>query len=879
MAMLRQLAIRLRALLRRSRMERELDEELRYHLDRDAEGQVARGVMAADARLAARRSFGNVGVLQEAVRDSWGLRWLHEFGQDAAYALRSFARSPGFTLTVVGTIALGLGLNSTIFTLFNAYVLRPLPVRDPAALYEPSLVQRDGAMRRFTWPEYQDLRDHNAVFTGTFAYAFAMGRMSGAPVFVQLVTGDYFPMLGVGAALGRTLLPEDVVAPGALPVVVLSHRMWQSRFGGDSGILGRRVLINGVSLEVVGVARSGFEGQGVPIDCWGPLTLLDRLRGGSNIFGTPAPPAVMVIGRLRSGISPAQARGALGSWARAITADQPDSARAMSVQLDSRATMVPLNRDIIAAAVPIAVAFLLVMLIACANVANMMLARGLARQREIGIRLSLGAARARLIRQLLTESVLLAIPAAAAGFGLSRVTLDVGARIMFASLPAEFASLIHVIPLPPDWRVVGFMFGTAVLAAVLFGLAPALQATRTDVVQASRGNLDTPRRTAGLRNALVVAQITVCGVLLIIAGILLRGARQMEHLDAGVRARDALEITVSQPFRGRVLERLRREPDVALIAAGRSMPFGGIFPREPLVSDQTSVGSVYGGFNAVTPTYFAVLDIPILHGRNFTEAEARAGAPVAIVSEGAARALWPGRDPLGETVRMARDGSGLVSDPLGRFRVATVIGVARNAVAGWLGLRREWPVVYYPTSAEDENTTVLIRVLGEAERGRRALDRSLAEIDSGAVLQIHKVEELRAVQVYPFRAAYWVSSILAGVALLLTLSGVYGVLSYVIAQRTREIGIRMALGATTLSVLSLVLRQMGRLAGIGLVVGLVLALGASKLLNSYLFMVNTFDPLGYMMGGAAVLLACVAAAVVPSYRAAAVQPVTTLRHD
>lgn len=878
LAMLRRFALWVRALLGRSGLERELDEELRYHLENETARQVAGGMAPDDARLAARRFFGNVEILKDAVRDGWGLRRLQELGQDVVYAMRSFARAPAFALTVIGTIALGLGLNSTIFTIFNTYVLRPLPVRDPAALYEPTLVDRNGGTRHFTWPEYLALHDH-PVFTGTFGYRFLLGRMDGAPVFLQMVTADYFSMLGVGAELGRTLLPEDAAAPGSAPVVVLSDQLWHSRFGADPGILGRRVTINGRSLEVVGVAQSGFRGQGVPIDCWVPLTFAASLQGGADIFGPAAPPALLAIGRLRPGIDPDRARAALETWARAITADQPDSVRASGILLEWRGTMVPLNRDIVSAAVPIAVAFLLVMLIACANVANMMLARGLARQREIGIRLSLGAARARLIRQLLTESVVLAVPAAAAGYGLSRITLGVGARIMFASLPAEFAPLIHLVPMPPDWRVMGFMLGTAVFAAVVFGLAPALQATRADVVQATRGNLDTPTRTAGLRHALVVAQITACGVLLIVAGVLLRGARQMEHLDAGVRSRDAIEITVSPASRARVLEALRREPDVALIAAGRSMPFGGIFTSAPFAAELPAGRTVTGGYNLVTSTYFSVLDIPIVRGRSFTETEARGRAPVAVVSEGAAAALWPGGDPLGRTVRVARDVATLRDSPLAPYRSATVIGVSRNAAAGWLGLRREWPVVYYPTDVEAANTTMLLRVVGDVERTRLSLDRSLAEIDSGAVLQIHKTEELRAVQVYPFRAAYWVATVLGAVALLLTLTGVYGVLAYVIEQRTREIGIRMALGATAGSVVRLVLGQMGRLAAIGLSLGVGLALGMSKLLNAYLFMINTFDPLGYLAGATFVLLACVAAAVVPSRRAAAVQPVTTLRHD
>jgi putative ABC transport system permease protein len=874
--MWRSILVRVRGLFRRPDLERELDEELRYHLDHEAARNRARGMPADAAALAARRAFGNAAVLKEAVRDTWGWGWLSELRQDAGYALRGFVRTPIFSLTVVGTIALGLGLNSSLFTIFNAYVLRPLPVHDPAALYEPTLVGRSGAVMRYTWPQYVDLRDHQASFTETFAYRFALGRMGGQSVATMLVTGNYFHMLGVEPALGRVLVPEDAT-PGTDPVVVLSHQAWRSRFGGDSGVIGRRVTINGSTLEVIGVARAGFEGQGVPIDCWIPITLIGAFHDGPDVFGPGAPAAVYAIGRLHPGVDPERARAALAGWARAISADRADTARAVGVLLESRAAMIPLNREVIAAAVPIAVAFALVMLIACANVANMMLARGLTRQREIGVRLSLGAARGRLIRQLLTESVLLAVPAAVGGFLLSRLILALGARMFFASLPPDFATLVRLVPLPPDFRVVGFMFGGAIAAAVLFGLFPALHATRPDVVQATRGNFDTPRHTAGLRNALVAGQVSVCALLLILAGVLLRGARQMEHLDAGVRSSDGIEITVQPRFRDRVLERLREEPDVDLIAAGRSMPFGGIFTQAPFAA--AAGRPVNAGFNLVTPSYFRVLDIPVLHGRPFTEAEAQAGAPVAIVSEGAARALWPDRDPLGQTIQVAPAAAAFGRGPLAPFRSATVIGVSRNAAAGWLGLSRTWPVVYFPAPVDAAGATLLLRVRGNVERVRRALDDDLAALDSGAVQQIHREEVLRAVQVYPFRAAYWVSSILGAVALLLTLSGVYGVLAYVFEQRTKEIGIRMALGATTRGVVLLVLRQTARLTLLGVGTGVVLSLGISKVLNTYLYMVNTFDPLGYLGGGTLVLLTCLAAAVVPSRRAATVHPVAALRHD
>ena len=864
-----------RSLFSRARLERELDEELRYHLDNETARNVTRGMTPEDAALAARRAMGHMDSVRETVRDGWGLRWLHELRQDVAYALRAFLRAPGFTVTVVLTIALGLGLNGTIFMVFNGYVLRPLQVRDPGALYEPFLVDRQGGIRHFTWSEFQSLKSQ-AVFAQSAGLRFALGRLNGQLVSIQLVTGDYFSMLGVRPALGRMIEPEDAAVPGAGAVVVLSSQLWRSRFGADSGILGRRLVIHGVSLEVVGVAEPSYLGQFVPIDCWVPLTLLAKFNG-QDLFGPDAPPGIMVMGRLASGIGAHKAVVELSAWARAVTAEQPDSDRAASVRLEPRGTMIPLNAEVLAAVLPIVVAFGLVLLIACANVGNMMLARGMARQREIGIRLSLGAGRARLIRQLLTESVLLAVPAALMGLVLARATIGVALRVVLSSTPSEFASLIHVVPLPSDARVLGFTFGSAVLAAVLFGLAPALQSTRAEVVQATRGNFDTPARSARLRSTLVVAQITVCVLLLVVAAVLLRGARHMERLDTGVRSRDAIELSVAESSRARVLERLRTEPGVSLVAAGSAMPFGGIFPRLEFRGDSGS--PVHGGFNLVTATYFTLLDIPIIRGRTFTESEARSRAAVAVVSDGAARALWPGRDAVGQTLRIALDPAELRGEPLTHYRTVTVVGVVRDAVAGWLGVSRDWPVVYYPAPLDAPGTTVLVRVAGDPGRALQRLDRDLTTVDSAAVDQIHTEAELREVQVYPFRAAYWVSSLLGGVALLLTITGVYGVLAYVVERRTREVGIRMALGASTRQIVGMVVGEMTTLAAVGIVIGTGLALGASKLLNAYLFMIDTFDSFAYAGGVAVVLLACLTAALVPSRRAARVEPVLALRHD
>src|SRR6266704_1408072 len=381
--------------------------------------------------------------------------------QDLRFALRGFRRSPAFVVTVVLTIALGLGLNTSVFTIFDAYVLRPLAIRDPGSLFEVFFQDRRGWGKSLSWRQYQDLRAL-PISSESFAHKSPFARSERGPMLGNVVTGDAFRVLGAAPALGRTLLPEDATLPYGEPVLVLSYDAWQGKFGGDSGVVGRKVVIHGIPLTVVGVAAQRFTGIGrtLPPDFWAPVTLLSRLDGSEDFFGAKQPEVLRAVLRLKPGVDERQARAALATWAANATATLPDSLRWTRADLFSVASALPLKPETIAMFTPAVVAFGLVLLVACANVANVanvMLARGLARQREIGIRLALGAAGARLVRQLLTESALLAIPAAVLGFVISRWTIDGGVRLMFASVPSEFVPYLRVIPLSPDLRVFGFV--------------------------------------------------------------------------------------------------------------------------------------------------------------------------------------------------------------------------------------------------------------------------------------------------------------------------------------------------------------------------------------------------------------------------------------
>lgn len=859
---------RLGALVRRRTADAELDEEMRYHLEREIERNVANGMPPADARAAAQRAFGNLTIATEQARDAWRWRRLEELRQDVRYALRTFRRAPGFVLTVAATIGLGLGLLTTVFTVFDAYVLRSLAVRDPHTLFEILWYAENGTGHSFTWTQYQALQANRDALHETFAYSNHFTRLRGSATLGQLVTGNYFEMLGVPPALGRTLLPSDAAPPTDGSVIVLSHRTWQSVFGGDSSIVGQRIRVSGVPLTVVGVAREGFGGLGsVPSDFWIPITAARALGAGPDPFSNSAAEALSVVGRLTPGSTSDEATPRVLAVLRATTADRPAPRRAHSVVFVPRGTAIAATRDVYQLFSPIAAAFVLVMLIACANVANLMLARGFSRQREMGIRLALGAGRGRLTRQLLTEAVLLAVPAAAIGFVLSRAALDVGIRVIFATVPPAYAEYLRVIPLAADVRTAVFMVGSAALAAIAFGLVPALQSTHPNIVQASRGDFDTAFRPSRLRNGLVVAQVTLSVLLLVSAGVLLGNARRTGERDPGVRTRDVLQIDVRDSSRGRILAALRRDARVLGVASAMSAPLDGGWW---VISVANARGTTEGAnANLVSPEYFGTVGLRLTRGRTFTREEAMARAPVVVVSEAAVARYWGDRDPIGEVIlQPAAD-----STPFAAFRRATVIGVVANAIPGSIVRPLAWPTVYYPQTADARGSRVLVRVAGDADRLGPLLSRELG------LVEMHSLAVSFALQVYPFRMAYWIASAIGAIALVLTLTGVYGVLAYVVTGRRREFGIRLALGAEGSALVALVFRESLRLAAIGLGIGLALAVGLAKILTGSVFISNAFEPAGYAGGALVVLVACAVAGYVPSRRAAQVDPVHALRAD
>lgn len=805
--------------------------------------------------------------------------------RDIRYALRTLRSAPAFAITVVLTLGIGLGLNTTLFTLFNAYVLRPFAVKDPYSLYRFTWQTKQGAGAGLTWRQYQDLNTQAPVFSDMVGFSPFLARIESRNVQGMTVTGNYFTMLNVGAMRGRPILPEDAVTPGSGAVVMLSYQFWKSAFAGDPSIVGRAIRIGERPFVVVGVTLADFGGIAeLPVDFFIPITMYGSVIPGPDLFGKEEPRGILVVGRLRQDVPVEQARAALSVWIRHATERWSESQRAIQATLQSSATPVAMDGQFFVALLPVflplLIVFGLVLVICCANVSNMMLARALARQKEIGVRLAMGAARSRLIRQLLSENLLLSLLAGGVGFAVSNLTIRGAQSVLVATIPPAL-NLLHVEPLTPDYRVFLFILGISALSTILFGLAPALQATRTSLVEALRGEFGARVSSSRLRSTLVISQISVCVILLVLTGILLRGSEAYQHRDLGYR----LQGVVYPFFLGRgdpagpakLAQRLVTEPWVDQMAAAWHPP---LYSSNEQISVSTAQGSqpVRSTFNIVSREFFEVLEIPILRGRTFNKVEADGEAAVAVVSQATAQKLWPNEDAVGKSITVDRKAPNLTDAPTSDH--AVIIGIAKDVSSANVVSGQDATMIYFPTFAGAKHPrTFLIRGKGDVPSTVRQLEAALAATVPNQPTVAISLDDMFMTQMYPFRAAAWISAMLGGLALLLTLSGMYGVLSYLVGQRSKEIGIRMALGATPGIAVRLVLDQSLKFAAWGSAVGLSLAFGGALLLRHLLTMINAFDAVAYGSGVAIVALASLAAAFFPSSRAARINPVEMLRGD
>jgi predicted permease len=882
--MLSRLKRRLWALVRKGEMERELDEELRYHLEREIEQNHRGGMSPEEARSAALKAFGGVEQAKERCRDARGVRWLENVWLDLRYGVRTLRKNPGFSLVAVLTLALGIGANTAIFSVVNAVLLRPLPYPESERLVWLSERASDPAPISISYPNFTDWRaqasvfEHLGVSTTWWGSYNLVGGGEPRRLSCSHISADAFAALGVSPLLGRVFNNDEDKA-GASPVVVLNHGLWQNRFGGDAGIAGQAILLDGRAYIVIGVMPPDFVFPS-RVDLWlpvGPLTSAPNWQNRSNHMG------IFGVARLKPVVTLDQARAEMDVIAVRLAQQYPDSNK------NIRARIEPLLDYYVSNARPALWTLLgavgLVLLIACANVANLLLARAATRQREMAVRAALGASRRRILRQLLTESILLAAVGGALGWLLAHWGVPLILAISRDAIPR--ASEIGL-----DTSVLGFTIGVAVLTGLLFGLAPAWAVSRADVQVVLKG---AGRGTTGgrslLRQGLMVAEVALTLVLLVGAGLLLRSFHSLQQVDAGFTPARVLSFRLELPWRKYATEeqqlafyqsleeKLRALPGVQEVGFGSQFPLGGggwqpkfmiegqpALPPHERPSMEVMVAS---------PDYFRALGIRLLRGRYFTDEDLRlfnekrrreASQNVIIVDEEFARRYWPNEDPIGKRVR---------SDPAWGPAV-TVVGVVARVKLKGLSEQSGSVQAYLPGNGG----AVVIKATVEPEKLAAAVRQQVHALDpEQPIYDVRTMTERLADSLAPERLNLTLLGLFAAVALLLASVGLYGVISYAVTQRTRELGLRMAFGAQSRDVLTLVLGQGMMLAIVGVALGLMGALALTRVMESMLFGVSATDPLTFVV--IALLLICVSllACLIPARRATKVDPLVALRYE
>ena len=811
--------------------------------------------------------------------------------QDLRYGARQLARNPGFTAVAVLTLALGIGANTAIFSVVNALFLRPLPVEDPARLVSVFTFDHNnpGHLPSSTH-NFRDLRDQSDVFSGVVAFGFLPVAISSQgeepeqlPAFA--VSGNYFDVLGVRMKLGRSFLPEEDSTPGGHPVAILSHTLWQRRFGGDPSIVGRTVSLNGRPFTVVGVGPEGFRGTFTLFgpELWVPFSMYDTLQPGTPWYDSRRWRWLNIVARLKPGTSLEHARAATTTLARQLELQYPDAntGRTLSVLPLLEAALGPNERgDYVRTGWLLSVVVGLVLLIGCTNLANLLLARGCARQKEIGIRLALGAGRGRLIRQLLTESLLLAL----LGGTLALLVANWGQDLLWAYRPPFLAQTPLEFSL--DARVLTYTLAISVLTGLLFGLLPAVQATRLQLQDSLKegGRQSGAGARSPVRRMLILVEVALCSVALLGAGLFLRSLWKAQNIDPGFESRELLVMTLNldslgytaaagQVFQQRLLEEVEALPGVqaAGLAVRAPLSPGGITRTITIESKEPPPDGL--GYavptNAVTPSYFAVMGIPIMAGRGFTE-EDRPGVPnVAIINEAMARRFWPGEDPLGRHV----------NHPLADLRFQ-VVGIARDSKYITMGEAPQ-PFFYVPLRQHyTANVNLHVRVAGAPQSPLPSVLAKIRSLDPGLpVANPVPVSELLRQALWAPRMGAAMLGVFAALALLLASVGIYGVIAYMVTQRTHEIGVRLALGAQPGDILRLIVggATWPALAGIG--IGIAAALAAGKLIANLLYGVNPADPLVIFAVSALMVAVALLASYLPARRAMRVDPMTALRYE
>jgi predicted permease len=816
--------------------------------------------------------------------------------QDIRYAMRMLIKKPGFSFVALLTLALAIGANTTIFTLVNAIFLNPLPVRDASTLVEVNTVDAKNALANFTrmpnsWDNFKDYEKQNDVFSGMTAFQGVPVTLSGRGEAVQLngnlVSRNYFDVLGVKAEKGHTFLPDEGNTEGANPVVVLSNNLWAHKFGADPNLIGQTITLNGTAFTVVGIAAAGFKGTFLlnpPEQLWIPLSMHGQVLTGveKELLESRRGLFLNAIARLKPGAGLAQAQAALKTIASRLEKAYPADNEGRSVELTplAQAAVGVNNRTQFAAAGGMLMGVTgVVLLIACVNLANLLLARAATREKEISVRTALGANRNRLIRQLLTESLVLS----AAG-GLAGLAVAYWSRDLLWSYRPPFLTADSV-SLSLDWHVLAYTFGIAMFTGMVFGLIPALRASRPDLnetlkVGGRQGGSASHNR---LRSGLVIAEIALALVALVGAGLFIRSMQQAQAMDPGFEAKNlgvmgfdvgAQRYTEQQgqQFFKQVMERARAISGVESATVSSNFPLGGGFLRSVFPEGTEKDPSRRGRLvttNMISPNYFETLRIPLRRGRVFTEFDTDKTTLVTIINEAMAKKFWPNEEVLGKRFTF-----------FGAPELHEVVGVVGDSVIGQIGEDPQ-PQVYLPIPQYYQSAATLqIRTTGNPAAVLATVRRAVQQIDPNLPLVfVQTIGDLMDQVLWAPRMGAALLSLFGLLSLTLAAVGVYGVMSYSVTQRTQEFGIRMALGAEGSNILRLVVREGLWLAGIGLAIGIVIAVFVARTLAGLLYGVNPGDLQTF--GGVSLLLAAVAmvACYVPARRATHVDPLVALRYE
>ena len=899
-----------RNVLSRDRVERDLDDELQAALDLLVDEELESGKSPVDARRAALLTLGGIESVKVQVRDVRAGAWFDTVLGDIRYAARLLVRNPIFTLTAALSLAIGIGATTTIFTVANGLLLRSaVGVSDPDRLVDISRAENRGGpgIDPVSYPDYLEVRRRTTTLEGVYGYQLELQPASlrlentGAErVYPGVATTNYFEVLGVPAMVGRTFGMGDGEEAGSSPVVVLSHRFWARRFESDPGVVGRTLYLNGYPFTVVGVVPEGFLGMTVVApDVWVPASMIAALNpeSGGRLLVTRGADWMMLGGRLKPGVSRAQASAEIAAIGAALARDFPvnydflppglgptDLSFVWSAEPSSP---IPAGlRVVVAGFLTVLMSIVsVVLVIACANLAGVLLARGVVRRREIAVRTAIGAGRGRVVRQLLTETTLLFAVGGLAGLLMARVLTS----LLVSLLPA-FPVPVNV-SVPLDGRVVAFSLLISFVAALLCGLAPALHASKADVVSALKDDAPVPTDRLRLRNAFVVAQVAFSVVLVITAAILVRDVDRVTSVDRGFDSRqvDVASVNLSMAgytattgsaFARQLIERVRAIPGVEAASLSDRQPNPGSMVMGGLAVDGVSPPQgqpyFYPNWNVVDSQYFATLRIPLLAGRDFTDADRTGSQAVAIIGESAAKRFFPGKSALGQVVHVH---AGNPNAPGSPSSALVIVGVARDMrfdpnLTPRLNL-------YVPMQQKYvSGITILARTTGPTSVADdiRALVTSMNP--SLPVLVAQTLDSLgRGPVETQLRVAATVAGSVGLIGLLLAAMGIYGVTAYTVARRTREIGIRLSLGAGRSAVVGMILRQGMTLVGIGLAIGLALSLGVGRMLAAQRFGITAPGAATFVAATMLFIVVALIACYAPLRRATRIAAMDALRYE